>query len=60
MFAYIKGSLEMKSNGYIVIDINGLGYKIFMSQNNIDSIGEIHNIIKLKLENRGNNYDKNR
>ena len=47
MFAYIKGSLEMKSIGYIVIDINGLGYKIFMSQNNIDSIGELHNIIKV-------------
>ena len=47
MFAYIKGSLEMKSSGYIVIDINGLGYKIFMSQNNIDSIGELHNIIKV-------------
>ena len=47
MFAYIKGSLERKSSGYIVIDINGLGYKIFMSQNNIDSIGELHNIIKV-------------
>lgn len=47
MFVYIKGSLEMKSSGYIVIDINGLGYKIFMSQNNIDSIGELHNIIKV-------------
>ena len=47
MLAYIKGSLEMKSSGYIVIDINGLGYKIFMSQNNIDSIGELHNIIKV-------------
>lgn len=47
MFAYIKGSLEMKSNGYIVIDINGLGYKIFMSQSNIDTIGELHNIIKV-------------
>ena len=47
MFAYIKGSLEMKSNGYIVIDINGLGYKIFMSQNNIDSIGELHDTIKV-------------
>ena len=47
MFAYIKGSLEMKSNGYIVIDINGLGYKIFMSQNNIDTIGELHDIIKV-------------
>lgn len=47
MFAYIKGSLEMKSNGYIVIDINGLGYKIFMSQNNIDKIGDLHDIIKV-------------
>lgn len=47
MFAYIKGSLEMKSNGYIVIDINGLGYKIFTSQNNIDSIGELHDTIKV-------------
>ena len=47
MFAYIKGSLEMKSNGYIVIDINGLGYKIFMSQSNIDTIGELHDIVKV-------------
>lgn len=47
MFAYIKGSLEMKSSGYIVIDINGLGYKVFMSQNNIDTIGELHDIIKV-------------
>ena len=47
MFAYIKGSLEMKSNGYIVIDINGLGYKVFMSQSNIDTIGELHDIVKV-------------
>lgn len=47
MFAYIKGSLEMKSSGYIVIDINGLGYKVFLSQNNIDTIGELHDIIKV-------------
>lgn len=47
MFAYIKGSLEMKSSGYIVIDINGLGYKVFMSQNNIDTTGELHDIIKV-------------
>ena len=47
MFAYIKGLLEMKSNNYIVVDINGLGYKIFMSQNNIESIGEINDIVKV-------------
>ena len=47
MFAYIKGSLEMKSSNYIVVDINGLGYKIFMSQSNIKSIGEINDIVKV-------------
>ena len=33
MFAYIKGSLEMKSSGYIVIDINGLGYILTQLEN---------------------------
>ena len=47
MCAYIKGSLEMKSSNYIVVDINGLGYKIFMSQSNIESIGEINDIVKV-------------
>ena len=46
MFAYIKGILEEKENNYVVIDINGLGYKIFMSQNNIDSIGNIGEVVK--------------
>ena len=30
MFAYIKGKLEMKMTGYIVIDVGGLGYKIYI------------------------------
>lgn len=47
MFAYIKGSIELKSKNYIVIDINGLGYKIFMSENNINTIGELHDIVKV-------------
>ena len=32
MLAYIKGTLEMKMTGYIVIDVCGLGYKVFMSE----------------------------
>ena len=47
MFAYIKGILEIKESNYIVIDINGLGYKIFMSQNNIDNIGNIGDSVKV-------------
>ncbi len=47
MFAYIKGSLEIKMNNYVVIDVGGLGYKIFMSENNINSIGEIGSLVKV-------------
>lgn len=47
MFAYIKGSLEMKFKNYVVIDVGGLGYKIFMAENAIESIGEIGNIVKV-------------
>ena len=47
MFAYIKGSLEMKLKNYIVIDVGGLGYKIFMAENAINSLGEIGEITKV-------------
>lgn len=47
MFAYIKGSLEVKTNGYIVIDVNGIGYKIFMSETAINKLGAIGEIIKI-------------
>jgi len=47
MFAYIKGQVVDKATNYIVIDVNGVGYKIFMSQTAIDNIkelGEVHKI----------------
>ena len=47
MFAYIKGSLEEKSSNYVVIDVGGIGYKIFMSDIAINTIGDIGNIVKV-------------
>ena len=47
MLAYIKGMLEMKFNNYIVIDVGGIGYKIFMSENAIETIGETGKIVKV-------------
>ena len=38
MFAYIKGSLEFKLNDSVVVETNGVGYKIFMAQNAIDKV----------------------
>lgn len=47
MFAYLKGSLEVKTKGYIVIDVSGVGYKIFMSETAIEKLGEIGEIVKV-------------
>lgn len=47
MLAYIKGTLEMKMTGYIVIDVGGLGYKIFMSDSGIEKLGNIGEIVKV-------------
>ena len=47
MFAYIKGSLEQKSTNYVVIDVGGIGYKIFMPTKSIESLGEIGEVVKV-------------
>lgn len=47
MLAYIKGEIASKNIGYIVIDVNGLGYKVFMSENTIESIGKIGDVVKV-------------
>ena len=35
MFSYIKGILVEKAEGYAVVDVNGVGFKIFTSQNSL-------------------------
>lgn len=47
MYAYIKGILEVKTNGYVVIEANGVGYKIYMSQTAIDKLEQIGQIVKI-------------
>ena len=47
MFAYIKGILEEKSTNYVVIEVGGIGYKIFMSNMSINDIGELGQIVKI-------------
>ena len=46
MFAYIKGTLEIKGNDYVVIDVGGVGYKIFAPLSTINKLGEISFISK--------------
>lgn len=47
MFAYIKGSLEIKSTNYVVIEAGGIGYKIYMSTKSIGTIGNVGENVKV-------------
>ena len=47
MFAYIKGSLEEKGNNYVVIEVSGIGYKIFVSESAISKMCDLGDIIKI-------------
>lgn len=47
MYAYIKGELVEKSNGFVIIDNNGIGYKIFMSNTAIGRLGDLHTSSKV-------------
>lgn len=47
MFAYLKGLYESRTMDYIVLDVNNIGYKIFMSENSMKKIGEIGTTIKV-------------
>ena len=47
MFAYISGKLAYKMEGYVIVDVNGIGYKIFMSKISIDKLGNIGENVKI-------------
>lgn len=43
----MKGTLEVKTLGYVVIEVAGIGYKVFMSEPAIEKLGEIGEIVKV-------------
>lgn len=53
MIAYIKGNIEIKTKEYIIIEVNGIGYKIFMSSSTINELEQgkttkIYTYLKVK------------
>ncbi len=47
MFEYIKGTLQYKGTDYCVIDVNGVGFRIFASYITISNIGNIGDAVTL-------------
>ena len=38
MIAYLKGNLMTKSEEYIILEVQGIGYKVYMSKKSIDEL----------------------
>lgn len=47
MIAYLRGMLALKSIDFVIIDVQGIGYKVFMSKTDIDSIGDLETQVKV-------------
>ena len=47
MYAYIKGILEFKGNDFVVIDVNGVGYKVFTPLSTIEKLGDLGGTVKV-------------
>ena len=47
MYAYIKGTLEEKTKDSIVVETAGIGYKIFISEQTMEKLGELGEKVKI-------------
>jgi Holliday junction DNA helicase RuvA len=47
LFAYIKGRLSYKHNDYLIVESNGIGYRVFTSLATVESIGSVDDEVKL-------------
>lgn len=47
MIAYVKGILQNKSNDYVIVDVSGIGYKVYMSETSMEKLGNIGDIVKI-------------
>ena len=47
MISYLKGNLEAKNIDSVIIEVGGIGYKVFMSRNSIDNLGDSGKDVKV-------------
>ena len=47
MIAYLEGKIIFKTEKFIILDVNGVGYKVFLSRGTLNKIPEINSTLKL-------------
>ena len=45
MIGYVNGELTIKAQNYVIVDVSGIGYKIFMTETAIEKL-EIGQAVK--------------
>ena len=46
MISFLEGIVKLKTNNFIIINVNGIGFKLFMSEN---SLNQIENNQRIKV-----------
>ena len=47
MISYLNGIIIIKKDKFIVLDVNGVGYKVFLSKKSLAKIPAVENPLKL-------------
>lgn len=47
MISYLEGKIILKSDKFIILQVNGIGYKVFLSRKTLSNLPETSNNIKL-------------
>ena len=47
MIAYVKGKLDTKTNTFVIIEVQGIGYRVFMPTKSIEALGEVGQNVKV-------------
>ena len=47
MIAYLEGKIILKKEKFIILDVNGVGYKIFLSKKTLSKLPEIDQNLKV-------------
>ena len=48
MIGFLRGAIEFKANNYILIDVGGVGYKVFMPAESIKNLEQNKDIVDFK------------
>ncbi|MBZ4645530.1 MAG: holliday junction helicase RuvA [Petroclostridium sp.] len=47
MFAYLRGNIEYVKDNHIIVDVNGVGYKVHTSASTIERLPPLHQQVKV-------------